>query len=52
MTVLQCQMCTHYWGDGKCEAYEDQIPKNIIRGEHDHRDEYKDDNGIRFERVE
>ena len=50
-TVLQCQLCRHYWGQGRCDAFPEAVPHEIIRGEHDHREPYKGDNGIRFEPV-
>ena len=51
--VLHCEVCRHYWGDGKCDAFpdDDGIPTAIIRGDHDHRKPFKGDNGVRFEAM-
>ena len=52
MTIsYQCILCDHYWGNGKCDAYEKQIPKEILSGNHDHIKPFKGDNGIRFKPV-
>ena len=45
----QCLECLHYQGLGTCEAYPERIPEAIITGEHDHREPYPGDNGVRFE---
>jgi len=48
MIGFQCPQCKHFWGDGKCDAFEKNIPVVILRGEHDHTTPYKGDNGIRY----
>jgi len=50
----QCESCKHYRPEAKgytCSAYPacPGIPREIIDGEHDHRDPYPGDNGIRWE---
>lgn len=55
--VTQCHSCRHAKVvDGRfigcCDAFPDGIPPQIHRGEHDHREPYKDDQGIRWEPVE
>ena len=53
-----CRSCAHYLGvhsvDGsersehhRCEAF-DQIPREILAGENDHRNPVDGDNGIRY----
>ena len=50
--IVQCFVCTRYGTDnGKCQAFPDGIPEKILFMEHDHREPYKGDNGIRFEPV-
>ena len=44
-----CNRCRHCRGYGKCAAFPDRIPDAILNGEHDHREPYPGDNGIRFE---
>ena len=51
MTSLQCALCKHKVLGLRCAAYPDGIPPEILTGEHDHREPYKGDNGIRFEPV-
>ena len=45
----QCHDCLHYSGEFKCEAFLEGIPRAIYTGEHDHKEEFEGDNGIRFE---
>ena len=44
----QCIKCNHYRGAFFCDAYPDRIPQKILEGEHDPREPFKGDNGIRF----
>ena len=48
----QCHDCLHYSGEFKCEAFLKGIPRAIYTGEHDHKEEFEGDNGIRFESLE
>ena len=56
MNWSQCNKCKHrqaYLSDVKttrCDAFSD-IPKTILRNEHDHKKPYLGDNGILFEGV-
>lgn len=53
MTIsLQCISCKHYWGVGKCDAFQEQIPRDILSGEYNHDEPYPGDNGIQFEPIE
>ena len=49
---LQCIQCEHYWGDGKCAAFQKGIPLEIWRGDNNHTKPYKGDNDIQFEPIE
>lgn len=44
-----CDTCTHYRGNGKCEAFPDQIPLEILSLEHDHKTPFLGDKGIMYE---
>lgn len=55
--IPQCFDCRHFdedWAIGtdspyyKCRAFE-KIPDKILLNEHDHKEPYPGDNGIRFE---
>jgi len=48
----QCIECVHYRGMITCDAFPDRIPEAVITGEHDHREPYPGDNGVRFEPVD
>ena len=55
MTVTappQCVDCRWVGSGVGCEAFPDGIPAEIITGEHDHREPYPGDNGVRFEPVD
>lgn len=51
MQSYQCPSCKYYIGDRHCKAFPDWdgIPVEIFTGEHDHRDPWPGDNGIRWE---
>lgn len=57
-TSAQCLLCGHFASDGderglfECTAYPAGIPFVIISGEHDHREPFKGDNGIRFKPLD
>ena len=51
-TTTQCLDCKHYLGLWECAAYPGGIPEKIRTAEHDHRDPYPGDNGIRFEPID
>ena len=60
MTIMMamCMDCVHYTvidefdSAHKCLAFPDGIPDAILTGEHDHREPYPGDNGIRFEPIQ
>jgi hypothetical protein len=51
MTPIQCATCRHYRKVGRCKAYPDGIPEELLTGAVQHDKPYKGDNGIRFEPI-
>ncbi len=49
MVPSQCNACKHYRGFGRCDAYPDAIPQELLKNEFQHTIPYKDDKGIQFE---
>ena len=50
ITTVQCVFCIHYFmREGRCKAYPDGIPKEILNGGVDHRLPYTGDHGIQLE---
>ena len=47
-----CWICKHYFGDKKCRAFPDGIPKKILTGNVRHLNPYKGDHGIMFEPID
>lgn len=52
MQSNQCNTCAHYYVGGACAAFPDGIPQEIITGEHDHREPYNNDKGLRWEPID
>lgn len=52
MESTQCLECKHYQGFHACRAFPGGIPEAIFTGQHDHRQPFDGDNGIRFEPIE
>jgi hypothetical protein len=54
LVIPQCLSCKHFIDDKSftCAAFKDAIPNEILTNEHDHKEEFPGDNGIRFEEVE
>lgn len=52
MQCRQCADCRHYRGSLKCDAFPEHIPEPILLCQHDHREPYPGDNGIRFEPID
>lgn len=50
LIVSQCSVCAHAHTTGPtCSAYLDGIPDEIMYNEHDHRQFFDGDHGIRFD---
>lgn len=50
LRVSQCVFCRHAHTSGPtCDAFPKGIPDEILRNEHDHRQPFIGDHGIRFE---
>lgn len=49
LRVTQCSFCQHLRKGFVCAAFEDGTPEEILFGEHDHREPYPGDGGVRFE---
>ena len=49
--TIQCFVCGRYINKGRCYAFPNGIPEEILTGEFDHSKPYPGDNGIRFEPV-
>ena len=47
-----CVICKYRIKKNICDAFPSGIPKDILNGEHDHKNPYKGDNGIQFEPIE
>lgn len=52
MQSTQCLTCRHYATGMTCAAYQEKIPELIATGEHDHRQPFDGDGGLRYERAE
>ena len=48
---FRCYACKHSLNGRACAAFPLEIPLVIWSGDHDHRNEYPGDNGIRFEPI-
>jgi hypothetical protein len=44
-----CASCKHLHHDYSCTAFPEGIPAEILRNEHDHRQPFPGDDGVRFE---
>jgi len=54
---IQCCTCRHFVGKKdrdslNCKAFADGIPLEIVLNEHDHREPFPGDNGIRWEPID
>jgi hypothetical protein len=47
-----CTFCRHLREPRRCDAFPDRIPDAIWEGQHDHREPFPGDRGIRFEAAE
>jgi hypothetical protein len=50
-TIGICSRCKHKLYEWGCKAYLDGIPRDILDGTVDHRENVPGDNGIKFEEV-
>ncbi|GAG96750.1 unnamed protein product [marine sediment metagenome] len=49
---IQCLACKHFHNDmTTCKAFSKGIPIKILTGHWDHTRPFRNDNGIRFERI-
>jgi hypothetical protein len=48
---VQCWLCCHLKPYGRCDAFPEGIPQEIISGGYDHREPYDGDDGIRYEEI-
>ena len=49
--ISDCLTCARVFPGGKCEAYPDGIPSDIMLGEVDHRKKRPGDNGLKYKRA-
>ena len=49
--INRCVICRRYRGNETCTVYKDRIPNQIFTAQHDHREPFKGDNGIRFKPI-
>ncbi len=47
--IPMCLLCKHFTGQGKCKAFPDGIPDQILDSKIGHVKPLADDNGIQFE---
>ena len=48
MGEVQCSSCKHYQSRNICAAFPGGIPLEIVSGEHDHRQPFEGDGGLRY----
>jgi hypothetical protein len=46
---VRCATCRNWQGGTKCRAFPNGIPKDILKGKHDHIKPFPGDHGIRYE---